>query len=294
MLLPGTPVMAQPRGSPCQSGIRRIELPAMPTPDVMAVCISPELSTTFVFDEEIARQTVAVEGTERFTRIEISDSTLRLIPSAKVLPGERLRLTLRFKGVSAPMGAAFWLVVHPAQAEALVEVFRKKRTVESCQQELSDKDLQLRQCHEENTRMRSGSRGPNGLATLLDAGLMDSRGIFAKNITQRGSPSPKGLFVARSIVTYRSSQRVAVELLLRPLTDEQVWRIDDAALIGTGKHSLRVLSLNQQAVPDVANHEQRVLIEAEAKREEAQGPFTLTLWDEEGTRSITFPGITFP
>ncbi|ADO68519.1 conserved uncharacterized protein [Stigmatella aurantiaca DW4/3-1] len=287
--------MAQLRGAPCQSGVRRIELPARPTLDVMDVCISPELSTTFVFDEEIARQTVTVEGAERFTRIEISDSTLRLIPSVKVLSGERLRLTLRFKGNSAPMGAAFWLAVHPAQAEALVEVFRQKRTVESCQQELADKDLQLRQCREENMRILSGAREPNGLVALLNAGLMDPRGISAKTFSKRSSPSsPGGLFEARSIVTYRSSQRVAVELWLRPLTNEPGWKIDDAALAGTGTHSLHVLSVRHQESLDEGALEQRVLIEAKATKEEAQGPFTLKLWDREGTRSIAFPGITFP
>jgi hypothetical protein len=37
-----------------------------------------------------------------------------------------------------------------------------------------------------------------------------------------------------------------------------------------------------------------VMVEAEALPGEAQGTFTLKLWDRGGTRTVTLDGVTFP
>jgi hypothetical protein len=37
-----------------------------------------------------------------------------------------------------------------------------------------------------------------------------------------------------------------------------------------------------------------VIVEAKAEAGEAQGPFSLTLWEEEGTRKIVLDKVTFP
>jgi uncharacterized protein (TIGR02268 family) len=38
----------------------------------------------------------------------------------------------------------------------------------------------------------------------------------------------------------------------------------------------------------------RVVVEAQAEPTEAQGPYTLTLWDEDTTRTVTLGDVTFP
>ena len=45
------------------------------------LCISPGLSTTLLFDRELAKDAVELEGRERFRRVEAAGSLLVLVPS---------------------------------------------------------------------------------------------------------------------------------------------------------------------------------------------------------------------
>ncbi|MBN1205870.1 MAG: DUF2381 family protein [Myxococcaceae bacterium] len=113
-LLVGASATAQPRAVPCEPRTRRIELKAEPTGEVPELCIGPELSTALLFyGAEFLSNEVTVDGRERFTLVEASNTMLRLVPSGRVMPGERFRLTARFKDGEAPASAAFWLVVSP-------------------------------------------------------------------------------------------------------------------------------------------------------------------------------------
>jgi uncharacterized protein (TIGR02268 family) len=285
---------AQPRLISCQRGVRHVELPSIPTGEVPEVCISPGLPTTFGFDTDIVRQSVTLEGAERFTKIDEGDSTLRLVPSEKILPGEKLRLTLRFKDGAAPMSVAFWLVVHPVQAEPLVEVYRQKRTLESCQQELMDKDAQLRQCQEENALWRTEQVDSGGLTALLDAGLMNGRGVAGKRITEIATHHPESFLLMYEAYSYHSNKRVAVELWLGTPKDGRSWKAAGAELMGSGHRALRVLPPLQRETIRADDQKQRVLIEADATQQEAKDTFTLKIWDASGVRSFILSGVTFP
>jgi uncharacterized protein (TIGR02268 family) len=163
VLLVSTTAAAQSRPAPCQGGIQRVELRSGSTGQVPALCISPERSTTFVFEGgELVPEGVTLEGRERFSRVEVSATVLRLVASARVVPAERLELKVRFKDGAAPASAAFWLWVYPGQEASLVEVYRDRRTVESCEQQVREQQEQLRQCHEENARLGAGETPPWG------------------------------------------------------------------------------------------------------------------------------------
>jgi uncharacterized protein (TIGR02268 family) len=108
------------------------------------------------------------------------------------MPGERFRLTVRFRDGAAPASAAFWLVVYAGQVEPLVEVYREKRTLESYQQQVQEKDSQLRQCQEDNERLMAEKESPGGLAGLLATGLMGETGALPR-ILPRALPSIPGM-----------------------------------------------------------------------------------------------------
>jgi uncharacterized protein (TIGR02268 family) len=292
-LLAGAAATAQASTAACEPGVRRIELRPDPTSKVHEVCISPLLVTLLSFDTDIVRESVTLEGTERFVKAETGESTLKLVPSEKVLPGERLRLTVRFKDGLAPVSAAFWLVVHPARPEPLVEVSRQKRSVESCQQEVTEKDIQLRQCREENARLHAEEPLPLGLAALLDAGLMDAEGVSPRRITWTVTLPPGSPFILEQAFSYRSSKRVAIEVWLTAKPEAPLWTAARAELVGPGGRAVQVLSLRQRE-PLRSGARQRVLIDAEATQEEAQGIFTLKLRDADGVWSTVLSGVTFP
>src|SRR5688500_305363 len=93
-LLVGAVAFAQPRVIPCETGTRRVELKTEPTGEVPELCIGPELSTTILFyGAELLSSGVTVEGRERFTLVDPGSTTLRLVASERVMPGDRFRLT---------------------------------------------------------------------------------------------------------------------------------------------------------------------------------------------------------
>jgi uncharacterized protein (TIGR02268 family) len=293
-LLAATTAVAQSRTAPCGQGVRHIELKPDSISELPEVCISPRLVTVLSFDADLAPDSVTVEGRERFAKVDPGDSILKLVPSERLRPGERLLLTVRFKDGAAPVSASFWLVVHPSRAEPLVEVSRQRRTVESYQQEVRDKDSWLRQCQEENARLDAQSEGSAGLAALLDAGILDIQGIAAKNLTRIAALLTGSDLQMISAYSYRSSTRVAVEVWLKLAGEAQPWTVAGAELVGLGPSALLVLPPQQREPIRFGDSGQRILIEAEATEAEAQGTFTLKLWDASRSRSVTLTGVTFP
>jgi uncharacterized protein (TIGR02268 family) len=294
-LFVGATAAAQPRAIPCQTGTRRIELKAEPTGELPELCIGPELSTTILFyDAELLGNGVTVEGRERFTLVDPGSTTLRVVPSARVMPGERFRLTVRFRDGSAPASAAFWLVVYAGKVEPWVEVYREKRSLESYQQEVQEKDTQLRQCQEDNERLLAEKESPGGLTGLLAMGLMDERGIPPKGLLTSIGEYPGNFVKVYEILSYRSTRRGAVVLWLRPTQGMQPWRAARAELVGPGRRMLRLHPPWQREPLRYGMEDTRVVIEADATEAETRGSFTLKVWNEDGSRSIVLTGVTFP
>ena len=294
-LLVGSTATAQPRAIPCEAGTRRIELKTEPSDEVPALCISPGLSTTILlYGAELLASGVTVDGRERFTLMEVSTTMLRLVPSERVVPGERLRLTVRFRDEGAPASAAFWLVVYAGQVEPLVEVYREKRTVESYQQQVQEKDTQLRQCQEDNARLLAEKESPGGLTGLLATGLMGEKGVTPKALAKSVVEHPGNAIRVAQAFSYRSTNRVAVVLKLDPTPGMEPWRVVRAELVGSGRRALRVEPPWHREPIRYEAEDRRVVSEAEATEAETRGTFTLKLWDADGTRSIVLTGVTFP
>jgi uncharacterized protein (TIGR02268 family) len=291
----GVAATAQPRAVPCQIGTRRIELRTELIGELPELCIGPELSTTILFyGAELRGNEVTVEGRERFTLVDPGSTTLRLVPSARVMPGDRFRLTVNFRDGSAPARAAFWLVVYAGKVEPWVEVYREKRTLESYQQEVVEKDTQLSQCQEDNERLLAEKESPGGLTGLLATGLMDDRGIPPKRLIESVGKPPGNFVEVYEVLSYRSTRRVAVALWLRPTLETQPWRAVRAELVGPGHRALRVHPPWQREPLRFGVADTRVVIEADATEAETRGSFTLKVWNEDSTRSIVLTGVTFP
>jgi uncharacterized protein (TIGR02268 family) len=266
-----------------------------PTGDLPELCIGPELSTTILFyGAGLLGNGVTVEGRERFTLVDPGSTTLRLVPSARVMPGDRFRLAVRFRDGSAPASAAFWLVVYAGKVEPWVEVYREKRTLESYQQEVQEKDTQLHQCQEDNERLLAEKESPGGPTGLLTAGLMDERGIPPKDLVASIGEHPGNFVKVFQVLSYRSTRTVAVVLWQRPTQGMQPWKAARAELVGPGRRTLRVHPPWQREPLRYGVEGNRVVIEADATEAETRGSFTLKVWGEDGARSIVLTGVTFP
>ena len=297
VLLDGPPV-ALPSAATCQTGVQHVALQAAPTGEAQAptVCISPGQATTLSFDTDFVHESLTVEGREKFTKVDAGQSTVKLIPSERLVPGERLKLTVRFKGDDAPAGAALQLVVHTLQATPYVEVHREKRTVESCQRELREKDAALQQCRADNERLRAEQSGPGGLIGLRASGGMTDTGVAAHLITRNVTGASTSPFHALRVTAYRSAARVAVEVELVLPEDAPEWKPESATLTLPGKKGveLKVLTVWTSEPSSPGPRQRTVFVEAEMTPDVATGAFTLKLWAVSGTRTMTLSGITFP
>lgn len=295
VLLVGSTAPAQPRAIPCEEGIRRIELKPEPSDEAPELCVGPGMSTTLLlYGGEFLPGGVTVDGRERFTLVEVGNTVLRLVLSERVVPGERLRLTVRFKGGAAPASAAFWLVVYAGQVEPLVELYREERTLGSYQQQVRESGSQLRQCQEDNARLMAEKESPGGLAGLLATGLMDVTGVTPKRIDKSVVQHPGNVVVVLQVYSYRSTSRAAVELILEPTPGMEPWRAVRAEMVGPGRRKLRVKPPWQREPLRYEAEDRRVVLEVEATEAETRGSFTLKLWDESGTRALILTRVVFP
>jgi len=274
-------------------GSRRIELEADASGATVEVAISPGLSTVILFDSELAQDEVDLDGRSVFSNVDVGRTTMRLIPSGKVLPGERFRVSVRFRDGAAPSGASFLLAVHPARADSLIEVYRSARTVESYQQEARDARAETLRCQQENARLLSEHGAPGGVAGLLAVGGIDVNGVAGKIVTETIASDAKSALLPFKVHSYRSTGRVALEVFLSGMRGELPWNASGAALRGPPGTDLKVLRVWQES-PIASGGTGRVVIEAEASPESSRGPFVLKLWESDGARTVTISNVTFP
>ncbi|HLM43548.1 MAG TPA: DUF2381 family protein, partial [Myxococcaceae bacterium] len=89
--------------------------------------------------------------------------TLHVIPKGDFLPGERVKVTVRFADGAAPASATFWLVGHAARGAQRVEVFRQPRPADVLQREKDEAQAEARQCQEDKARLLAERQEPGGL-----------------------------------------------------------------------------------------------------------------------------------
>jgi len=295
VLLDG-PAASQPGTAICQIGVQHVELQAAPIGELPTVCISPGQATTLSFDTDFVQESLTVEGREKFTKVDVGQSTLKLVPSEMLVPGERLKVTVRFRDNDSPAGAAMTLVVHAIQAATHVEIHREKRTVESCQRELKEKEAALQQCRADNERLHDERSGPGGIIGLRASGVMDGKGVSARAINKSIAQATRNAFTVSSATAFRSAARVAVEVILELPENAPAWKPEGAALTLQGGKGieLKVVTLWPSKPLSPAVIGGSVIVEAETSAAVKTGTFTLKLWDASGMRTVTISGIKFP
>ncbi|WP_223763970.1 DUF2381 family protein [Corallococcus sp. AS-1-6] len=294
MLLFGTAVVAQPEASSSVPGSRRIELSPERAELVSEVMISPGLSTMLLFDSELQRQSIELENRQRFSLIDVGQATLRLVPSASATPGEWFRLRVRFRDGAAPSSAMFLLKVHPAKAEATIEVYREQRTIETYQQEIRDARAELLRCQDDLTRVVSEHKAPGGLSGILFNDGLDLNGVEGQVLAKTVARMAANGLGAPVVKSYRSSKLVAVDAWIDVKTGTHPWTAEGATLKDKSGQELKILRVWQATPILPGGPEGRVIVEAEAPATAVHGPFSLKLWEADGPRSITLGNVTFP
>ena len=286
----------QPDAMTCETGVRHLELPAIPGKEPPAICISPGRPTLFNFDEELVVDSVSLEGRDDFALVEQGRSTLKLVPSEKLTAGRRLLLTARYRDSAAPVSAAFMLVVQAVQAEPLVNVYRQARSVESYEQELEESRAKVRQCREENAQLRAEHAGPGGIMGLRASELMAADGIRAWSISEHVTLAPANAFAVFDVIAYSSAKRVAVEVNVRGPVGTPAWAPTNATLVLQGRKGIELKVVKLWPLePIVPGPDGRtVFVEAEAPVAPAAGTYLFKLSDASGARSVTLGNVTFP
>jgi uncharacterized protein (TIGR02268 family) len=280
--------------------VRRIELTAEPSERVPEVRISPGIATVFVFSDAellldvVGRTQVELEQRENFERVEGADTMLQLIPSERLKVGAVARLVVRFKGKGAPAHASFDLVLHPVQADRLVEVYRNARTVESYQQELMSIQDSLRGCNEQLSQLRDEHGGPGGLTGLLALGLVGIDGVASRNLSKEVVQAQGNSLNMLFLNGFRAEKRVAVWLSVTSANEGAApWMVEGATLTNRQGQELQVLSVWQSAPPVSGMDPWLVIVEAAVPERGVPGSWTLRLWEESSGRTATFGNISF-
>ncbi|HYI02549.1 DUF2381 family protein [Hyalangium sp.] len=287
-----TAAVARAQPPPCQTLVRRIELAADP-PVLPELCISAGLSTTLLFDQALALDAVELEDRERFERVESTHSLLVLIPSEKLVPGERLRLTVRFTEAGTPASATFVLVVHRGQAERQVEVFRP-RSPGSCQAELQLKAAELQSCLEQRALPPPRVEAQASLAGLLMDGVLDGKGITSVNVTSQSIALPPAeSFEVQRVFLHRSRSRLVVEVQVKNGDSASPWTAAGAVLLGPPGERLEPFWV-LQGTPLGPGEVGTVWVEARASSKGPIGPYTLELWDENKAHTFILKGLKVP
>jgi uncharacterized protein (TIGR02268 family) len=279
---------------PCEAGDIRIDVDASAPGRAPTLCITPELTSTLLFDAKLSR--VELEGREHFRRVTEAVDSLMVVPSEAMRDLEPQRLTVYFADGAAPASLTFLLVVHPARAARQVDVLRRTRPVAFYEQKARDAESKAQRCEQDKARLQAEQGGPGGLRGLRAAGLLNEvLGVTVKRIAEYLKPRPQAALALVDAWSYRAGNakkgRVAVELALEN-PGAKPWTLGGAVLRGAKGEELAPLP-EDTPVSILPGLPGRIMVEFEATTKQAQGAYTLTLWDADG-RSVILENVTFP
>jgi uncharacterized protein (TIGR02268 family) len=259
------------------------------------LCLSPGQDTTFRLAEPLRPGPEGVEVTGDGPALPVdrgAHSFTVLLPD-DFPTGTRYRLTLRFAGREAPAALTLEVVVHPTHATRQVRVYRHERPAEDLAREAREARAEARQCVEERARLEATCNAEAGLRGLLLRRERPEAGEFAARDLRRVATEKKGNTLDLvSVVAYRAGDYRA---LVVELTDPgpTPWRAAGARLVGPQGEALSLLPLGQVAsLPGEAGPV--VVVELAKAEKLPPGPLTLTLWEEEGKRTVTLRNLSFP
>jgi uncharacterized protein (TIGR02268 family) len=221
--------------------------------------------------------------------------SLYVIPKADYLPGERVRVTVRFADGAVPATASFSLAGHASRGTRRVEVFRQPRPPDVLKKERDEAQAEARQCQEDKARLLAEREEPGG---LMGAVWLEGAGSVAFKPLGLPTEPPAnalGLKLAQSYSYTPTGEShpasVAVRLLLKNPGAEP-WMLAGAALVDSAGEEVELA--RWQAAPIPANGAGAVVVGIKGERAQLGCPCTLKLWEAQGPRTVTLGNVTFP
>jgi len=296
-LLAGAAQAAEPSPVPRCAATARFDLSAESPERALDVCASADEPTTFVFDSRVAGGAVEFQPEGRLADWAPGKEGLSLtvIPKGDYLPGERVKVTVRFADGAAPASASFWLVGHASKGTRRVEVFRQPRPPEVLKKERDEAQAEARQCQEDKARLLAERQEPGGLmgvAWLEGAGVVASKQL---GLLTEQPANALGLDEAWSYSYTPTGEThpasVAVRLrLLNP--GAEPWTLAGAALVDSAGEQVELARWPLAPIP--ANGAGAVVVGIKGERAQLGCPCTLKLWEAQGPRTVTLGKVDFP
>ncbi len=153
---------------------------------------------------------------------------------------------------------------------------------------------ELQQLREENARLRA----EHGLLSLTgaiaapwmqrDSIIVGRSRLHPRRITGTALPETE-------VRCFRAATRVAVELTLTFPQSERPWSSGGRAVLdNSAGRPLHIVEVRQSAATEEGAAGVRIIVEAEAAKDEAFGPYTLELREADGDRTVTLGPVLFP
>lgn len=296
-LLAGAAQAAEPPPVSRCAATARFDLAAGSPEGAPDVCASADETTTFVFDSRVAVGAVEFQAGERLAHWALGQDGLSLYvtPKADYLPGERVKVTVRFADGAAPASASFWLVGQASRGTRRVYVFRQPRPPDVLKKERDEAQAEARQCQEDKARLLAEREEPGG---LIGVAWLEGAGVVASNRLGFLTMPPANALELDEAWSYSYTRTeethpasVAVRLrLLNPGTEP--WTLAGATLVDSTGEEVELTRWQQAPIP--ANGAGAVVVGIERERAQLGCPCTLKLWEAQGSRTVTFGKVEFP
>ncbi|MFL5354064.1 DUF2381 family protein [Archangium sp.] len=296
-LVAGATQAAEPAPVPRCAATSRIDVSADSTGQASEVCVSPDETTTFVFGSPLAAGAVEFQPAGRLADWAQGKEglTLHVIPKGDFLPGERVKVTVRFADGAAPASATFWLVGHAVRGTRRVEVFREPRPADVLKKEKDEAQAEARQCQEDKARLLAERKEPGGL--MGAAWLEREKEIASRDIAQGLKQHPANALQTERAFSYGHPNGatvtggMAVRLqLLNP--GAEPWTAAGAMLKDAAGAEVELSAWQASAIaPGTLGF---VVVGTEREPGQLACPCNLKLWEAQGARTVTLGNVTFP
>lgn len=282
-----------PSFADCEVAPPRVDLLPETTSAPSKACISASLVTVFSFDTEINRDSISIQGRDRFEKVEASSSVIILKPKHNLTPGERYLLSVSFLDDSAPESVTFLLVAHPALATRQIDVFRRARPIEAYRQEVQEARTENAQLRSRVKQLESQALTKGGLTDPIANGIVGEDGVKTKQLWELLGIHGDALAV-RECLSFHAVEMGHVALSLRLAQPQpQEWSIKEIFLADDHGGVFRPFTwLGEGPIPP-SNVPYKVILEWQLKGSEVARSFTLVVVGNDG-RTVRVGRIVFP
>lgn len=270
------------------SSASRITLTGVPVEQIPDVCVNLGAPTTFVFDTPLPLGAVVLSDSHS-TDLAQGGALATVYPKRNFLPGERVKLTVRFGDGAAPEEVAFWLVGRSGKGARSVEMFRHTRSVDALQKEAAEARAKASQCQEENALLLADRKKPAGLMGV--AWLERIGEIHSKNITKDLEQDSASLLTIKATMSYSHQGALAVRLKISNLTPEP-WMATRATLLDPTGTEVELSSWQMAAIQPGALG--IVVVGTDQHPGQVKCPCDLRLWATQGLYDVRVGALTFP